>query len=369
MVAMSLDARSLEKLSRDELIGHARKLGVSRPELLTRVELTDEILRLTIADEGRRKKARGWLGVARDLVASVVERGLELPEAAKIIRGETDLSEGPAQRPVATVTLAEIYAAQGHLDRALSMVEEVLSKEPEHETAKRLRLRFLEEARRQDEPPPPSRRAKRAEPEPPPPSEPSRSSEPPPPPASEPAAAAEPAPPSVAEPTPAPPSAAEPTPAPPVSSSQPRPVDAVVTIRVDPLNTYVYWELRPDTLARARSREPGGRAVVRVVTMQPTWDGARRIERSVDVDSLQGSALVDGFGDDSVVRAAAGWQDGDSFRVLAVASEIGLPGPGPLHGVEVFWQPRPRAAAPSDAHLRAIAVLKESERRSRPSAS
>jgi hypothetical protein len=41
------------------------------------------------------------------------------------------------------VTLAEIYAAQGHVDRALAMLEEVIASEPEHEAAGRLRERLL----------------------------------------------------------------------------------------------------------------------------------------------------------------------------------------------------------------------------------
>jgi hypothetical protein len=83
-----------------------------------------------------RKRVRGWLGAARDLVASVVEQGLNLPDAAAFIRG--DLRYEPltsAQPPVATVTLAGIYGAQGHYDRAVTMLEEVLEKEPDHRAA------------------------------------------------------------------------------------------------------------------------------------------------------------------------------------------------------------------------------------------
>jgi len=118
-------------------------MGVDRPELMTRVELTDEITRRAESDPIEQKRARGWLGVARDLVASVVESGLNLPDAAAVIRGERAELELRPPEPVATVTLAEIYAAQGHVDRALAMLEEVIASEPEHEAAGRLRERLL----------------------------------------------------------------------------------------------------------------------------------------------------------------------------------------------------------------------------------
>src|SRR5262245_50800931 len=116
----------LDHLSREDLIARARVLGIERAQLMTRVELKDEIIRRSEPDAVRRQRSRGWLGVARDLVASVVEAGLNMQGAAALIRGEgqraPDDVQGPP--PVATVTLAEIYAAQGHFDRALNMIEE-----------------------------------------------------------------------------------------------------------------------------------------------------------------------------------------------------------------------------------------------------
>jgi hypothetical protein len=110
---------------------------------MTRVEMRDEIVRRSEPDIAQQKRARGFLGVARDLVASVVEAGLNLPDAAALIRGDGNREahwKGPP--PVATVTLAEIYAAQGHLDRALRMLDEVLAKEPDHDPARALRARL-----------------------------------------------------------------------------------------------------------------------------------------------------------------------------------------------------------------------------------
>jgi hypothetical protein len=140
---MSVDP-ALDQLSRDELIVKARALGAKRPEVMTRVELRDEIVRLSETDPHVRKRTRGWLGVARDLVASVVDSGLNLPGAAAAIRGDAKPThdwQGPP--PVATLTLAEIYLAQGHRDRALSVLSEVLSVEPDHAAALALRARIL----------------------------------------------------------------------------------------------------------------------------------------------------------------------------------------------------------------------------------
>jgi hypothetical protein len=137
------DLHVLDGMSRDELIARARSLGAKRPELMTRVELRDEIVRLTEEDPIVRRRSRGWLGVARDLVASVVDSGLNLPGAAAAIRGGPQAKpeyQGPA--PVATLTLAEIYVAQGHLDRARAVLDEVLKSEPDHAAALSLRERL-----------------------------------------------------------------------------------------------------------------------------------------------------------------------------------------------------------------------------------
>lgn len=140
---MPTDAE-LDQLSRDELVARARALGARRPEVMTRVELRDEIVRLSETDPQVRRRSRGWLGVARDLVASVVDNGLNLPGAAAAIRGEakTEAHEWQGPPPVATLTLAEIYLAQGHYDRALAVVGEVLANEPDHASALALRERI-----------------------------------------------------------------------------------------------------------------------------------------------------------------------------------------------------------------------------------
>ena len=145
-MAEGLDRDALEALGREELVVEARRFGVKRPEVMTRVELVDEVLRLGTPNPVERKKVRGWLGVARDLIASAVELGLNLPDAAAMIRGEIRFEpRGPEHPPVATVTLAEIYGAQGHFDRAIGMLDEVVESESDHEVARRLRARLVGE--------------------------------------------------------------------------------------------------------------------------------------------------------------------------------------------------------------------------------
>src|SRR6478735_6488209 len=143
---MDFDPAELDSLTREELILRARARGVERPEQMTRIELRDEIVRLSEPDLERQRRSRGWLGVARDLLASVVESGLNLPDAAATIRGDAKaMHEFQGPPPVATVTLAEIYATQGHYEQALQMLEEVLQREPEHSAAKAIRDRISEE--------------------------------------------------------------------------------------------------------------------------------------------------------------------------------------------------------------------------------
>lgn len=137
-----MQRQDLQKLSREELIREAEQAGVARPRVLTQSELVDEILKRTAASDRDRTRSRGWLGRARDLLATVIEKGLHLPDAAAAIRGSKEWPP-PPPAPLPTVTLAEIYAAQGHLERAVAVLDEVLQREPEHQEARELRERFL----------------------------------------------------------------------------------------------------------------------------------------------------------------------------------------------------------------------------------
>ncbi len=88
-----MQRHDLEKLSREELIAHAERLGIPRPRVLTAPELCDEIISRTQPNPARRVKERGWLGKARDLLARVVEQGLHLPEAARAIRTQASMNK------------------------------------------------------------------------------------------------------------------------------------------------------------------------------------------------------------------------------------------------------------------------------------
>ena len=157
----------LQALSREELIGEAERAGVPRPRVLTQAELIDEILKRTAGSEREKTRARGWLGRARDLIATVVEKGLHLPDAAAAIRSGPK-GWPPPPPPLPTVTLAEIYAAQGHLERAVAVLDEVLRREPDHQEARELRERFVAQLARgpKSAPEPPVSSAADTEPSP-----------------------------------------------------------------------------------------------------------------------------------------------------------------------------------------------------------
>jgi hypothetical protein len=309
----------LERLSREQLILKARVLGVERAELMTRVEMRDEIVRRSEPDLVAQKRARGFLGVARDLVASVVEAGLNLPDAAAIIRGEGAREgdwKGPP--PVATVTLAEIYAAQGHLDRALRMLDEVLAKEPDHDAARSLRDRLAAGAGLPKHPPPRRQRISFADP-------PETDSQPVPVPAP---IHAEPAPapaPIHAEPAPAPePIHAEPAPAPIHAEPAPAPSPYLLTLALAG-QRQVYWEVPAHTWDALRSRAPHGRAVLRVLSFRTRAGKVERRAHDLSPDAEVGSAVLPGLNADAVVRAALGWESDGRFLPFVIASDL-VPG-------------------------------------------
>ena len=302
-----MQRRDLEGSSRDELIARAERLGVTRPRVLTQAELIDEILARSAKNAHDRTRARGWLGRARDLLASGGERGLHLPDAARALRG------GPAPRwpsappPLPTVTLAEIYAAQGHLDRAVGVLDEVLAREPEHDEARRMRERFAASART----------AKPAAPD------------------EEPASAAEPE-----------RDADAAAPADDAASALPDryEVDEIVAIAVDPETVYLYWEVRPTTLARARARRPEGKMVIRAVCVAPSWDGPALETREIPIDELYGDLFVRGVAPGSNVRVSVGWIAGGDFDPFAVGDELAAPhvaASAALGSAVARWAPSP----------------------------
>src|SRR5580658_9293593 len=135
-----MNRAELETLDREDLIARAEAAGVARARILTRPELVDELLIRSAADQASKQRSRGFFGLARDLLARVVEQGLHLPDAADRIRtiGALPPSRRSAPAALPTVTLAEIYAAQGHRQRAIETLESVLAREADHAAARAL---------------------------------------------------------------------------------------------------------------------------------------------------------------------------------------------------------------------------------------
>lgn len=282
----------LEGLDRESLVVRAQGAGIRRARVLTRPELIDELLRLdTSVDEGQLKRNRGFFGRARDLVARVVERGLHLPDAADRIRtvpGGPDVPYALTYTPtraepqaMPTVTLAEIYAAQGHPKRAMETLQRVLEREPEHVAATALLAR-LQDARYVAQspalPPEPEIEVVAS------------------------AASVEPEQVEVAEAIVEPDVTADECIAIPLSN------DADFRARL-----YVQWRLRP---AIAASRD-GARVVLRAYVVTPTWEGPVTETRDVEVDVALGEWTLTGLPTGSVVRVALGVFERDEFVPFA----------------------------------------------------
>jgi hypothetical protein len=327
-----MNRAELERLDREVLIERAEAAGVTRARILTRPELVDELLIRSVADAATKERMRGFFGLARDLLARVVERGLHLPDAAERIRTmgtAPPLPRRDAPSALPTVTLAEIYAAQGHRKRAIQTLEGVLSREADHAAARAL-LAQLEDASYPVPPPrmPPEREESMSPVWPPdddieratamPSSHGGRPSE-------RNGAAAEPA--HVLDDAPLPPR---------------YDVDECVAIPVDPRSLYVYWEVRERTLEYIRVTRPEGTLALRIVVVVPTWDGPRSNVRDHDVRATVGDFVVLDTPPGCVVRAAIGWKRGDAFLPIAHSPALETPpgGPSPLVAdVLLRWTP------------------------------
>jgi hypothetical protein len=288
---MPTDRSTLEAMDREALIARAQADGVPQAKVLTRPELIDEILR---REPGRTtddvRRARGFLGLARDLLARVVERGLHLADAADRIRSGAPVSRPPPPSALPTVTLAEIYATQGHKNKAIDTLKQVLSTEPEHAAAAAL-LEKLEEG-------------KIAVPDapilPPESDEPIGSS--------------------FMETSSSAPDQEPAT----MLDSEPLPdkydVDECIAINVDPTTLYVYWEIKDDTFANLRQRMPSGKISLRVLVMVPSWEGPRASFVDLEVHSAIGDWFVRELPEGAVLRASVGWKSSDGLFVSAAHS-------------------------------------------------
>jgi len=67
-----------------------------------------------------------------DKAFEVLQRSLSPPSVQEGVPPKAPEMEGPARASIQTDTLAEIYVKQGHLDKALSVYEEILAREPEN---------------------------------------------------------------------------------------------------------------------------------------------------------------------------------------------------------------------------------------------
>ncbi len=332
----------LEKLDRESLIARAEGAGVARPRILTRPELVDELLLRSASDEATKQRARGLFGRARDLLARVVERGLNLPDAAERIRAVRDplaLTRPSSPAALPTLTLAEIYAAQGHRSRAIETLDRVLMREPDHAAAGALVAQLRDETY----PVPPPRMPPEEELE----SEEDEANRAPAGSSSD-VKAREPAGP-----------AAEPSHMLDDASLPPRyDVDECVAIPVDPRTLYVYWEVRERTLDYVRAARPPGVIALRVIVVVPTWDGPRSSVRDFDVHAMVGDHFEHDLPAGCVVRVAIGYRHGDSFVAIAHSPALDTPpgAPSPIVAdVLVRWTPLgTRRLSPDDRDAASI---------------
>lgn len=299
-----MDRAELEGLDRESLVLRAQASGIRRARILTRPELIDELLRLDPdVDENQLKRSRGFFGRARDLLARVVERGLHLPDAADRIR-TSPISDLPPRRvepqALPTVTLAEIYAAQGYRQRAIDTLKRVLEREPEHVAARGLLARLEDASYVGPAPHLPPEPEVEAIPAPPP--EPDMTLESP---------------------------MAGSVVAPPMTAVPAVDADECVALPAGDGAMYVWWRLRDVTLDGLASRAAA--FVARVVVIEPSWDGPKRDMRDVELDPRLGAILLRDLPSRGIARVAVGWLDGYTFRPLAHSPALepaAVPTPG-----------------------------------------
>jgi hypothetical protein len=316
----------LEGLDREGLIARAEAAGVTRARILTRPELIDELLLRSVSDRATKERARGFFGRARDLLASVVERGLNLPDAAERIRSVG--APMPVARPrppsaLPTVTLAEIYAAQGHRSRAIETLDRVLSHEPDHAAAGALAAQLRDETYPLPAPrmPPEEDGQDEAEQAP---DDPTANG----------AAAEAGGAPEAVEPS----HMLDDAPLPPRYD-----VDECVAIPVDPRTLYIYWEVRDRTLEYVRAERPAGTIALRIVVVVPTWDGPRSSVRDHDVHATLGDFFEHDLPAGCIVRVAIGYRHGDTFVAIAHSPALDTPPGAPsalVADVLVRWTPQ-----------------------------
>lgn len=289
-----MDRAELEALDRESLVLRAQAAGIKRARILTRPELVDELLRLDPkVDPDKLRRSRGFFGVARDLLSRVVERGLHLPDAADRLRAALGTPPFPEpKRPepqaVPTVTLAEIYAAQGHKARAIETLKRVLDREPEHVAARAL-LDKLED-RSYVAPPPPLPPEPEIEAD----AEAPRDTDP------DPDGTRL----TIAVPLLDPDDTGRATP----FLGNKRVVDECIALPVDDGRVFVWFRVA------AREDVP---FVVRALVVTPSWDGPTTETRDLVCDPDVSEIVIRDLPKDRVVRVAIGWGAGAAFVPVA----------------------------------------------------
>ncbi|XXY15385.1 tetratricopeptide repeat protein [Sorangium sp. So ce216] len=124
-------------------------------------------------------------------------------------------------------------------------------------------------------------------------------------------------------------------------------LDEIVGIAVDPETLYLYWEVRPRTLARARARHPEGQLVIRVVAVLPSWERPVVEQRDLAIDALFGDMFVRDIPAGANLRMCTGWLVGDVFEPFAVGLEVAAPRALPVSPRSSSAEP----AAPEPAAL------------------
>ncbi len=369
-----MDRTELERMDREGLVLRAQAAGIRRARLLTRPELIDELLRLNpVIDETQLKKTRGFFGLARDLLSKVVERGLHLPDAADRLRAALGPEPPQVPRPepqaVPTVTLAEIYAAQGHKQRAIDTLERVLDAEPDHGAARAL----LEQLQSSDYvgPAPVLRPETEAEVEveavegpseqvdeigaqrgapveaEPPPETVATSRE------GEPDAVAvavashvDPIAPAEASPR------ASSGPLPPPLSAAVEPSECIA-VPIGDGRSYVWWRVNEDT--------SGGTFVVRALVLLPAWGGPEQRTLDVAADPASGEMVLRDLPPHGIVRVAVGWVERGDFTPVAHSPALETTPSREL----VHWTPegvRPALPAFGASIARAVAAAERMTR-------
>lgn len=315
------DRAELESLDRDALVARAESAGVPTPKVLTRPELVDELLKRAGTPEA--KRARGWLGRARDLIARIVERGLHLPDSAERLKQTPTPPPRAVRAPQAipTVTLAEIYAAQGHRERAIATLQQVLEREPDNGPAAHFLAQLSDEGYALPSPPLPPEGEEGA-----------------------PLGSSDEGPSGGDRPPPEPARMLDAEPLP-----ERYDVDECIGIPVDPTTLYVYWEVRDESLELVRKRHPDGTIALRVLIIVPTWDGPRTASRDIEVRSPLGDWFVRELPAGAVVRVAVGWRAGSAFLPFSHTPPVeGAPGvPAPvLSSLLARWTPEGTFSVP-----------------------